>query len=77
MQVTYESGGVVRIWFDHAKGLKLSTGRILTGFEISDKSGLLFPAHAVIDGETVVLSSPHVDRPVNVRYAFKVHQSLI
>lgn len=62
-------GSSARLYFDHAQGLKASDGS-LDLFEIAGANGTWFPATAVIDGETVVLSSPSVALPVNVRYAW-------
>ncbi len=39
-------------------------------FEIAGEDKLWHPATAVIDGKTVVVSSPQVSKPVAVRYAF-------
>jgi sialate O-acetylesterase len=69
-QMTVE-GNKLRIWFDHAEGLKASTGLYLTGFEVAAADGKLYPADAKIDGTTVLLSNRQVDRPTIARYAFK------
>ncbi len=69
-QMTIE-GDSLRIWFDHAKGLKASDGIKLTGFEIADKDSKLYPAEAVIDGETIILYNTNVHKPTIARYAFK------
>lgn len=69
-QMTFE-GKAIRVWFDHGKGLKSSSSNELTGFEIGGEDGKLYPAQAVIDGESIVLSSPQVKKPLIVRYAFK------
>ncbi len=41
----------------------------LKGFAIAGKDGEYFMAHAVIRGDTVVVSSPRVPAPTVVRYA--------
>lgn len=64
-------GGAIRIWFDHAVGLKSSSGVDLKGFEIAGDDGVLYPARAVVEGETVLLSCPQVAKPLIARYAFK------
>jgi len=64
-------GNSIRIWFDHNKGLKPSTGSVLTGFEIAGKDGKLYPATALVEGETIVLTNPAVTKPLIARYAFK------
>ena len=42
----------------------------LTGFEIAGADGVWHPAHAQIEGTSVVLSSPAVSAPVSARYAW-------
>ncbi len=59
----------IRIWFDHAKGLK-AKGDALTGFEVAGKDGKFQPAVAKIEGETVVATSPAVPEPVYARYGW-------
>jgi sialate O-acetylesterase len=60
----------VRIEFDHATGLKSRDGGPLKRFEIAGADRQWRWADAVIDGETVVVSSPAVPQPVAVRYAW-------
>ena len=69
-QMTVE-GEVIRLWFDHAKGLKSSDGLELVGFETAGDDGKLYPAKAIIDGKTIVLKSSKVTKPSVARYAFK------
>lgn len=69
-QMTIE-GDSLRIWFDYAKGLKPSNGDELVGFEIADESGMLVPANAKIDGETIVIYNIKIKNPKIARYAFK------
>jgi len=62
--------GTIRIWFDHlGKGL-VARGGSLSGFEIAGPDGDFHPATAVIDGSTVVVSSPAVPDPARVRYGW-------
>jgi sialate O-acetylesterase len=63
-------GNSVRIEFDHAKGLKSRDGGPLKRFEIAGADQKWHWAEALIDGETVVVSSPAVAKPVAVRYAW-------
>jgi sialate O-acetylesterase len=63
-------GSAVRIEFDHATGLKSRDGGPLKRFEIAGADRQWRWADAVIDGETVVVSSPAVPQPVAVRYAW-------
>lgn len=61
----------IRIFFDHtAKGLAISDGQQLKGFAIAGPDHRFRWADAVIDGNTVVVSSPEVRHPVAVRYAW-------
>ncbi len=58
----------VRITLDHAKGLH-SKGDI-TGFELSGKEGIYYPAKVSIENNTLLLFSQHVTKPRSVRYAW-------
>lgn len=61
----------IRIFFDHtSKGLAISDGQQLKGFAIAGPDHRFHWADAVIDGNTVVVSSPEVRHPVAVRYAW-------
>jgi sialate O-acetylesterase len=56
-----------------AGGLVAKDGRPLKGFEIAGEDRKFFPADARIDGETVVVRSENVPRPVAARYAWADH----
>ncbi|RQW05365.1 hypothetical protein EH223_05145, partial [candidate division KSB1 bacterium] len=61
----------IRLLFDHVgKGL-MSKGDELTHFEIAGADRQFFPARAKIDGETILVSSQEVKKPVAVRFAFQ------
>lgn len=63
--------GKMRIFFDHAEGgLASNDGERLKGFAIAGPDHKFHWADAVIDGNTVVVSSPEVKHPVAVRYAW-------
>ncbi len=62
-------GDALRLHFDHAKGGLVARGG-LAGFEIAGEDRRFVPAQARIDGETVLLRSPEVPRPVAARYAW-------
>ena len=66
-QVTTEQGAV-RVWLDHAAGL-VAKGE-LSGFEVAGADGVFAPAEAKIEGQTVVLVSAAVARPVAARYGW-------
>jgi len=66
----FASGRVV-LSFDHAKsGLVSRDGQPLNSFEIAGGEGRVVPATAVIDGSTVVVSSPEVPEPEAVRFGW-------
>jgi sialate O-acetylesterase len=62
-------GGSLRVWFDHAGGLK-SRSQELKGFEVAGADRKFWPAQARIEGSTVVVSSPSVPSPAYVRYGW-------
>ena len=64
-------GNKMRLWFDHAAGLKAADGGKLTGFIIAGKDGAFVPAEATVDGGTIVVSSDQVADPAAVRYAWE------
>lgn len=62
-------GGRIRLQFDHAQGLD-GHGKPLEGFTIAGADHVFHPAAAEIDGESVLVSSPEVPKPVAVRYGW-------
>jgi len=69
-QATTEPGGM-RVWFDNAKGgLRADTGSFESAFEIAGDDHKFAPAHAVVEGETVLVTSGAVRNPRYVRYAW-------
>jgi sialate O-acetylesterase len=67
---TTRQEGILEVWFDHAEGLH-STGNELKGFEVAGADGRFFPANAKVQGASVLLSSPEVAEPAQVRYAWQ------
>jgi sialate O-acetylesterase len=63
-------GDHVRIRFKHAGGLKTSDGQSPKAFAIAGADRKFYWADARIDGETIVVSSSKVTKPVAVRYAW-------
>ena len=64
-------GNTIRIDFSHTdKGLKTSDGGPVRGFYIAGPDHKFHAAKAVIEGNTVVVSSDGVRFPVGVRYAW-------
>ncbi len=59
----------LRVWFDHAQGLT-DRGSPSRGFEVAGADGKFVPAQARVEGESVVVSSLQVPKPVNVRYGW-------
>ena len=63
--------GKARIHYTHVdKGLVVPAGKPLQGFTIAGEDKVWHWADAKLDGETVLVSSPKVAKPVAVRYAW-------
>src|SRR5690606_35960383 len=62
-------GAALRVSFDHAEGLNAG-GQEIVAVEIAGEDRRFVPATAVIEGETLKVSSPEVPEPVAVRYAW-------
>jgi sialate O-acetylesterase len=62
--------GQARIRFDHGRGGLESRGGPPRGFAIAGPDRKFFWADARIDGDSVVVSSPHVANPLAVRYGW-------
>jgi sialate O-acetylesterase len=65
-----KAGKVICHFDASAKGLKTRDGGAPGGFEIAGADGKFTPAVAVIEGETIVLTSPLVNAPRAARYAW-------
>jgi len=63
-------GASIRIQFDHVGSGLVAKDGDLSHFEIAGEDQQYHPAKAVIDGETVVVSSKDVTAPVAVRFAW-------
>ena len=63
-------GDKIRIRFKHGAGLKASDGGPLKGFAIAGEDRRFVWAEARVDGDTVIVSSPKVMKPVAVRYGW-------
>lgn len=63
-------GSKIRLHFNYTGSGLVAAGGPLTHFEIAGEDQVYHPAEAVIDGETVLVSSPEVDLPVAVRYGW-------
>jgi sialate O-acetylesterase len=60
----------IRLFFDHAEGLKSSDDKPLSWFTIAGEDEKFVPATAKIEGDTIVVSSPEVKEPVAVRFGW-------
>ncbi|GAB3653810.1 sialate O-acetylesterase [Echinicola sediminis] len=64
-------GGTVTVAFDHVPNGITSYGKEVSSFEIAGKDKRFYPATVVLRRKSVLLSSPQVEKPVAIRYAFK------
>ena len=64
------NGNEVRIRFKHADGLKTMDGGPLKGFALAGEDRHFVWADARIEGDTVIVSSPKISKPVAVRYGW-------
>jgi sialate O-acetylesterase len=64
-------GDKIRLSFDHLGGGLVAKGGPLKFFTIAGEDGNFVPAEAVIDGESIVVSSAQVTKPVAVRFAWQ------
>lgn len=63
-------GNQLRVFFDFAEGLQPACGENVLGFEIAGKDGVFHPAQARVEGDSVLLHSADVSKPVAVRYGW-------
>ncbi|WPJ96264.1 sialate O-acetylesterase [Coraliomargarita algicola] len=70
MQRVEAAGDSLVVRFEHAAGLKTTDGKAPSAFWIADESAHWVSATAELRGETVVLRSTELKRPLYVRYAF-------
>jgi sialate O-acetylesterase len=67
-------GAKIRVRFDNVGGgLLARDGKPLNWFEIIGADAQVAQAEAVIDGDSVLVSSPNVPKPVAVRFAWHKH----
>src|SRR5581483_9670718 len=64
-------GGRIRLKFKEVNGGLIAKGGALRGFEIAGEDRKFVPAEARIEGNTVVVQSARVSKPVAVRYAWE------
>jgi sialate O-acetylesterase len=63
-------GEDMRVWFEHTANGLAARGGALQGFEIAGNDGHFVSASALIDGNTVVVSSSQTPQPKYVRYGW-------
>jgi len=69
-------GNKVILNFDHVgDGLTAKEGKLI-GFTIAGEDGPFVDADAIIEGETVVVTSPNVAVPSNVRYGWRNYMTV-
>jgi sialate O-acetylesterase len=64
-------GNALHLSFKHTADTLVINQEVPNQFEISGADGVFYPAKAVINGDTLVLTSDNVKAPVNARYAYK------
>ena len=62
--------GALRLWFDHAKEGLVAKGGALSGFAVAGADGQFCWADALIEGNTVLVRSEQVPKPLAVRYGW-------
>jgi|BioPla2DNA2_1021312.scaffolds.fasta_scaffold01663_5 sialate O-acetylesterase len=69
---TYKiEGNSIRLSFEHTDGgLQTKNGEKLQGFTIAGVDHRFYWADAIIDGDEIIVSSPEVEFPIAVRYAW-------
>ncbi len=64
-------GDRIRLFFDYADGGLVAKDGPLTHFIIAEEQGDFVEATAVVDGETVLVSSDQITKPAAVRYGWQ------
>ncbi len=64
-------GDKIRVRFEHGAGLKARDGKALSHFTIAGEDQKFVEAEAKIDGDSLVVSSASVTKPVAVRFAWR------
>jgi sialate O-acetylesterase len=63
-------GGKIRVSFEHPAGMKARDGKPLTHFQIAGEDQKFVPAEASVDGESILVHSAEVSKPVAVRFGW-------
>jgi len=67
------SGNAIRLKFDHVDGGLVAKGGELKGFAIAGEDKHFVWGNARIDGDSVIVSAPKIDKPIAVRYAWDIN----
>ena len=70
IDTTQVDGDTLILAFTHAQGLAAKGGDPLRWFQLAGPDGVYYDATATIQGNTVVLHSDQVNKPVSARYAW-------
>lgn len=65
-----KSGNAMKLYFDSAEGLTTRDGEAPDWFEMAGKDRVFKKAKAVIEGETVIITSAEVPEPLAMRFAW-------
>ena len=68
--MTLENGGRIRIHFAHASGLRTRCGNSVQHVAMAGTDQIFVWADCVIEGETLLVWSPQIEKPAAVRYAW-------
>lgn len=69
-QSALPEGDKIKVTFDHAAGLKTNDGQAVSHLMVAGADKKFYPALGQINGDALWVSSPLVETPVAVRYAF-------
>jgi sialate O-acetylesterase len=70
MKKVVVKNGYLVVKYTNANGLKIIDGKSPSGFWIADNTMQWKPAKASIKGQTVILNSNEIKKPLYIRYAF-------
>ncbi|HZI68973.1 MAG TPA: sialate O-acetylesterase, partial [Hanamia sp.] len=66
-----QEGKEITVSFSNVKKLKTEDGKTLSGFEVMNEKGEIFPVSGNIQNTDVVLALPKRDKIIKVLYAFQ------
>ena len=68
-------GAAARVHFAFAAGLGTRDGAPPDAFELAGADGVFLPAHASVDGDTLVVTAVGVAQPTRLRFAWDAHHT--